>query len=1349
MTDALSSNRDLNIMLSHMSEETYIDEKVNWDFYKKCNMLNIDAPIEFISDTMLYDGTKNNGSTPIYENYGGVPAIYVYLINLRNYLYKEAERLRTTCELTQAAAVMYVDRWIEDLDNATDALVRCFNSMANRMVTEKDPNMVSIITGEITTWFTTYGKYITPLPDLAIDITEAGVKALIEEIIKGFDFVEDTDKLKSEQIKSLALTHIGVPGLDEAIRKYTTRMNDPEVQLDFSQNPFSPADKNEGGNFKEFKSFISSFENEGAGFNAKSYNDIINGTDGGALDDALDSDFEAFYNAIVMFKLILIGPDNFSDFIKSVVGVEQTQYQKKTTELRATSLKLDIKTADTSTAGTDDNIFAVVYDKSKSESEPIIKKLLEKSGKNDFEIGSRDTYTVELGGAVKLSNIEVEIKKEGTSTAAPDWDCESIYITPYHAGAALTDPIGFGGRYEMKNGDTWKLFFNEELKLRTQISEKWNTLHPLSAEVTIETGSGLGDGTDDSVTLEIYSEDVLKKRILLDKYNYNDFEMGCKDTYNVPLAENLADAIPLENLNMKINCSGTTDTGAWKIKSVDIRLFHGEIELTEKISRGEQTLKESTWDLIITGGLTRKACSGTSLALSYETEVDDGMLDFVYSLDGSHQYANSNGILWGNSDIRGAVFFNIFKGFRPGIEYVGDKKEIVEGYALDMDFTLEGMWNGVSQSRRDQVYFDPATAPDNGDDYQKMPSVGGTAKISFINSKGSVVCSVDQTVSDGKIQLKGYIENSLTPGTYSVRVKYEPGSDPMYAAAEKEFKDKLTVYAPAVVKTAPIPKTDLVFEGTAQALVDAGVAENGTMVYAVVKAGDTEPSAELYTTSIPTAVGAGTYDVWYMVKGDAKRNDTKPQKTQVSIAKAEHPEQRITAKAKSGESGSVDLSKMVAPGGALGNVTVISGSGILDGTPALSGEKLPFTFNTGAAAGQKAEIEVGVNGCANYNDYSIKITLEVTDKPVPLVSASSITVTYNGAPVDASKIKGTATVSENGKTVSISGSWTFAEGQKLTDVKDSGGKKVIFTPNDKTTYETVEVMLELKIKKADISGAPTFTKVTASGKKLGDTNLSVGTLSIKDGTLSWDDGADTVIIQGRSYGWTFTPDDENYAVKTGKFIPWAKSQGGSSGGSGSSSGSIDSGTPTASPAPSETPAPSAAPEASPAPSTAPEASPAPSAAPGTSSAPTIVEQKTETTKNPDGSTTTTTTTLDSAGTKKTESETVRPDGTVEKSTETIKAYGTTEKVTESVKPDGSSVIKTEIVSADGSTEKITEKTKPNGSSEKVTDIEKANGATIHEEVKTTAKGKETSQKIETSASGSVKITEQVKQPSGD
>jgi len=761
-------------------------------------MLNIDAPIEFISDTMLYDGAKNNGSAHIYNNYGGVPAIYVYLINLRAYLYKEAEKMRTSIDPASAAAVMYLDAWIEDLDNATDALVLCFNSMANKMVTVSDPDMVNIITGEIETWFITYGKYITPLPDAAIDLTVSGAKALVESATASFEFVSENglDEMKSKQIKSLALTHIGIPGLDEKIKEYTDRMNKPEIQLDHPDNPFSPADKSVSGNFKEFRSLVSSFADEGEEFKGKSYEDIMNGTDGGALDNALDSDLVAFYNALTMFKLILIGPDNFTDFIRQVSNVEQTQYQKNTAELYATSLSLNIVTADTEYAGTDDNIYAVVYDMEKSTSEPIIKKPLDKSGKDDFENSRKDSYTVELGRSVKLSNIEVDIVQEGTELLFPEWDCESISITPYHAGAALIEPIGFGGRYGMRAGDTWNLCFKDELMLRTELPNNWNTVQPLSANVTIETDSAGGSGTDDNVTLEVYNGTVFKKSISLDKVSGNDFEAGSKRTYGVPLADNINDAIPLDKLNMKLTCSGNSAAGAWTVNAVDITLYHGEMQLTDKISRsGPQTLNNNTWDLNFTGNeLARTACTRNPIKLSYETNVDDGMLNFVYSLDGSHQYINSNGLLWRDPTVRKEVFFKIFKGFSPDIKYDGGSKKISENEAFDMDFTLEGMWNGTGESRRNQVYYDPQTTPGNEDDYPQMPKVSGNATISFINYKGDVVYSVTQTISSGEIHLKDFTDHSLTFGTYSVKVSYEPDSpDPMYASAVETFENILTV----------------------------------------------------------------------------------------------------------------------------------------------------------------------------------------------------------------------------------------------------------------------------------------------------------------------------------------------------------------------------------------------------------------------------------------------------------------------------------------------------------------------------------------------------------------------------
>ncbi len=80
------------------------------------------------------------------------------------------------------------------------------------------------------------------------------------------------------------------------------------------------------------------------------------------------------------------------------------------------------------------------------------------------------------------------------------------------------------------------------------------------------------------------------------------------------------------------------------------------------------------------------------------------------------------------------------------------------------------------------------------------------------------------------------------------------------------------VKTPAAVKEAPTAKS-LTYTGSAQKLVNAGIAEGGTMLYVLGTDAVTAPTAG-YTTSIPGAMCAGTYYVWYMVKGDGNHNDS-------------------------------------------------------------------------------------------------------------------------------------------------------------------------------------------------------------------------------------------------------------------------------------------------------------------------------------------------------------------------------------------------------------------------------------------------------------------------------------------
>ena len=83
--------------------------------------------------------------------------------------------------------------------------------------------------------------------------------------------------------------------------------------------------------------------------------------------------------------------------------------------------------------------------------------------------------------------------------------------------------------------------------------------------------------------------------------------------------------------------------------------------------------------------------------------------------------------------------------------------------------------------------------------------------------------------------------------------------------------------SPASVVTAPTAKT-LTYTGSAQQLVNAGVASGGTMQYSL--------DGTNYGSDIPTGTNAGTYTVYYKVVGDDNHTDTTPATVSVTIKRA-------------------------------------------------------------------------------------------------------------------------------------------------------------------------------------------------------------------------------------------------------------------------------------------------------------------------------------------------------------------------------------------------------------------------------------------------------------------------------
>ena len=90
--------------------------------------------------------------------------------------------------------------------------------------------------------------------------------------------------------------------------------------------------------------------------------------------------------------------------------------------------------------------------------------------------------------------------------------------------------------------------------------------------------------------------------------------------------------------------------------------------------------------------------------------------------------------------------------------------------------------------------------------------------------------------------------------------------------------------SPSKVSQAPIAN-DTTYDGAAQKLVQGGAAEGGEIMYALGADGTSAPSEESFSDKIPTGENAGSYYVWYYVKGDVIHHDTESSFVKATIAK--------------------------------------------------------------------------------------------------------------------------------------------------------------------------------------------------------------------------------------------------------------------------------------------------------------------------------------------------------------------------------------------------------------------------------------------------------------------------------
>lgn len=193
----------------------------------------------------------------------------------------------------------------------------------------------------------------------------------------------------------------------------------------------------------------------------------------------------------------------------------------------------------------------------------------------------------------------------------------------------------------------------------------------------------------------------------------------------------------------------------------------------------------------------------------------------------------------------------------------------------------------------------------------------------------------------------------------------------------------------------------------------------------------------------------------------------------------------------------------------------------------------------------------------NYNDITLTLNVSAANKKVPTgtPTLSKTNLTYGD------KLSGiTLSGSMKDGEAEVTGTFTWKNPNEiLTAGKHQAGW--VFTPTNRADYIEVTGESEVTVAKATPSGTPSYTAITESGKTLEDAHLAVGTIQ-PEGFIQWVDAdgkeiiVSTEVKANTAYTWKFTPYDENYTDLTGTITLWHKSS------SSSSSGSVTPGTKT-------------------------------------------------------------------------------------------------------------------------------------------------------------------------------------------
>lgn len=209
----------------------------------------------------------------------------------------------------------------------------------------------------------------------------------------------------------------------------------------------------------------------------------------------------------------------------------------------------------------------------------------------------------------------------------------------------------------------------------------------------------------------------------------------------------------------------------------------------------------------------------------------------------------------------------------------GLNADIISGLEYSHSYTLTVTSSGNIPLSRDVVTEDKAV----------QEATAAPVDIAYGESKSVIITGLEEnpaityTVQAGTSVTVDESTGELTwveLGESTVRISFAETDN--YAAGYVDVTVTASKARPTV--TAPTAITGLVYTGFAQNMINTGSSDDGIVKYSL----SLDPGS--FTTDIPQGTDAGTYNVYYMVEGDATHSDLGPSedyKVTVTIDKAD------------------------------------------------------------------------------------------------------------------------------------------------------------------------------------------------------------------------------------------------------------------------------------------------------------------------------------------------------------------------------------------------------------------------------------------------------------------------------